>query len=141
MRHSIKRVPRLNGIGVCPEWEDYANYEDWCFKNGWKPGMCIVRIDKGKDFCPENCKLVPSRKYISMERRNLSRLPDGRTIRQLCGEKATLKEFNCVRRRVLDLKWDADLSASVPANGISRTELHRARKEGRKPRPTLTCEG
>lgn len=141
MRHSIKRVPRLAGIGVCPEWQDYANYEDWCFKNGWKPGMCIVRIDKGNDFCPENCKLVPARKFISKERRNLSRLPDGRTIRELCGEAATLKEFNRVRRRVLDLKWDADISVKVPANGISRSELYMARKEGRSPFPALTNAG
>lgn len=141
MRHSVRKVPRLKGIEVCPEWQDYPTYEEWGFEHGWEPGKCIVRIDKNKDFCPENCKVVPSRKYISRGRRDVVRLPDGRSVREICGEDANHKQYNCIRRRVLDLKWDANVAVSVPAHGISRTELYWARKEGRMPRPTLTCEG
>ena len=118
MRHSIRKVKALEGISVCAEWQDYHTYEAWCYSHGWSRGKCVVRIDKSGDFCPSNCKIIPSRKYISVERRNVARLPDGRSTRDLCGWGASSKEFNLVRRRVFGLGWSVGEALSTPRNGI-----------------------
>ena len=57
------------GISVCREWQDcFPQFESWCLDHGWKDGMCVVRIDKTKDFSPENCT-VSSRQVANVLRR------------------------------------------------------------------------
>ncbi len=45
------------GIEVCPEWHNRDTFYEWCKTNEWKAGMKVSRLDKEKDFCPENCFL------------------------------------------------------------------------------------
>jgi hypothetical protein len=44
------------GIRVCDRWNEFLNFlEDM----GPKPkGSWLIRIDKKRNFCPENCKWV-----------------------------------------------------------------------------------
>lgn len=52
------------GIGICEEWmRDRSKFVDWVMRNGYAPGKdrrkCSVRrIDKSKDFSPENCYVM-----------------------------------------------------------------------------------
>lgn len=46
------------GIQVCQEWHDKDTFYRWLDDNGWKVGLKIVRRDKDKDYCPENCYLT-----------------------------------------------------------------------------------
>lgn len=45
------------GIKVCEEWKEKSVFYKWLNDKGWKVGMKIVRIEKEKDFCPDNCYL------------------------------------------------------------------------------------
>lgn len=45
------------GIKVCEEWHNRENFYAWCDKNGYEAGMIVSRIDKEKDYQPDNCFL------------------------------------------------------------------------------------
>lgn len=53
------------GITVCKEWDDYAVFREWAYKNGYKPAIngtkrgdrpSIDRINPDKGYMPSNCR-------------------------------------------------------------------------------------
>lgn len=46
------------GIKVCDEWHLFENFYNWAINNGWKNGLCLIRLDLTKDYFPENCKFI-----------------------------------------------------------------------------------
>lgn len=54
-----KDYARLGGKGirVQEEWrKDYLAFEDWAWEHGYTDELSLVRIDKDKDFTPNNCR-------------------------------------------------------------------------------------
>lgn len=50
------------GIRICDEWLYHPDeFIFWSLQNGYKPGLSIDRIDSSKDYCPENCRWIPTR--------------------------------------------------------------------------------
>lgn len=56
------------GIKVCDEWRnDFLTFGKWAIENGYfydnelqrRDVMSIDRIDSAKDYCPENCRIIP----------------------------------------------------------------------------------
>ena len=64
-------------IKVCNEWKhDFKTFKEWAFKNGYKEGLSIERINNNKDYSPNNCKFISfldqnknkrSNKYVTID--------------------------------------------------------------------------
>jgi len=45
------------GIRVCDEWcNDFTKFKDWALSNGYQDHLSIDRIDRNKNYTPENCR-------------------------------------------------------------------------------------
>jgi len=78
-----KDFPRYGGrgIAVSPYWNTAKEFANWAYKNGWKPGLTIDRINNNKDYSPENCTFV-SRHAQSWNRHDNTKLPNGMLFRE-----------------------------------------------------------
>ena len=66
----LKRTWKRVYNDLCSEWkEDFNNFKDWAYSNGYKPWMNLNRKDANLPYSKENCyfklnKIVYSKEYI-----------------------------------------------------------------------------
>lgn len=62
------------GIKVCDEWRnDFIAFKNWAIANGYfydtsaahRDVMSVDRIDPTKDYCPENCRIIPLHENVA----------------------------------------------------------------------------
>lgn len=56
-----------NRLSVYEGWNDWLNFREWAFNNGWKPGLTIDRINNNDGYNPDNCR------WVSREENNRNR--------------------------------------------------------------------
>ena len=118
-RRSGRETRLYQGISLAREWQHYKSFENWCTSHGWRSSMCVVRIDKSKDFSPENCVVVTKAVANGM-RACVRRLPDGRSARDIIGRTnlgRDQKYHNQVARRI----FEHGLSPADAIKGMVRT--------------------
>lgn len=78
------RLYRDRGIAVCEGWRNSPRaFGDWLLSHGWRNGLQIDRIDNGKGYYPDNCRVVTPKENAN-NRRNTSRLDDGTSLAIFC---------------------------------------------------------
>lgn len=59
------------GITICDDWKNnFASFEEWSLKNGYKENLTIDRIDNNKNYEPSNCRWVD----WNIQRRNTRKI-------------------------------------------------------------------
>lgn len=66
------------GIKVCPEWDDYQEFEDWALANGYTESMTLERTDSDGNYQPSNCEWITKSENIA--RRNVGLTGTGKTL-------------------------------------------------------------
>lgn len=105
------------GIGICPDWLNYGDFEAWAFTHGWRKGLHLTRKDKSGGFSPDNCIWVPPEVANGM-RSVVRRLPDGRSSRDIIGMEHLGEDRVAHRRithRIFDGHWSIRDAVSLPS--------------------------
>jgi DNA-binding CsgD family transcriptional regulator len=45
------------------EWKAFEPFFEWALASGWKPGLCLARIDRRKPYGPRNCEWLTRREF------------------------------------------------------------------------------
>jgi len=96
-------------IGVYKAWlNNFQEFYDWAVQNGYKDGMQLERIDKNKDFCPDNCRWAENKKN---DYTNITF--DGKTQSLLKWSKELNMSYYALLKR-LDSGWSVSDALSKP---------------------------
>jgi hypothetical protein len=57
--HREFRYFGARGIRVARVWRSFAPFHAWAISAGYRPGLCLTRIDRRRSFSPENCAWAP----------------------------------------------------------------------------------
>ena len=124
-----ERAARLyEGISVCDEWLDFYAFEEWICAQGWRHRIdAVVRVDKSKDFSPENCRVMP-RTEIEDYRRNVTRI-NGVSVRKILGlPPGRTRQARNASQRIRVYGWpvhEALARPVTPHNLITKINLKR----------------
>lgn len=60
------------GIKICDEWEDYSNFREWSYKNGYTDTLTIDRINPDGNYEPDNCRWATIQQQQNNRRNNVN---------------------------------------------------------------------
>lgn len=80
------------GIKVHEEWvNDPSKFVAWAMEKGWKPGLEIDRLDSDRDYCPENCQLLPHRENSQKTSRIKTKPENVKAVRAALADGLSIK--------------------------------------------------
>lgn len=53
------------GVTLCPEWQDYNNFYNWCVENGYRHELQLDRKDVYEGYSPSNCRFITPKENIN----------------------------------------------------------------------------
>ena len=109
----------LRGIKVCEEWQEYINFRDWAYANGYDPdapkGQCTIdRIDVNGDYCPENCRWVDRQTQNNNKRTNFYVTYKGKTQSLKMWANKLSIDYKAVLHRLRYLGWSVEDALEIP---------------------------
>lgn len=116
------------GISVCDEWkESFVAFRDWAYKNGYKYGLSIDRIDNNGNYEPSNCRWVTMKEQANNQSSTLKI--------EYKGETKTLHEWaenlgvksHTLYQRIYKLGWNIERAFSEK---VSLDRYHRTSVKG-----------
>ena len=60
------------GIRVCDEWENFENFRDWSFNNGYSDNLTLDRIDFKGNYEPSNCRWATQKEQQNNRSNNVT---------------------------------------------------------------------
>ena len=100
---------------MCEEWRnDFVSFMNWSYKNGYKEGLSIDRIDNSKGYSPENCRWVEWAEQANNRTSNIRFTYKGETknLKQWCNFFG--KNYVLVRNRIRKLGWPFEKAMFTP---------------------------
>jgi hypothetical protein len=102
------------GITVCEDWNNYENFRDWAYNNGYTDDLTIDRIDVNGNYEPDNCQWATMLEQNNNRRSSL--------LITYFGETHSLKDwcrifdlpYDLIHNRYHDRGWDFWSSISTP---------------------------
>ena len=46
------------GVRMRPDWQDFGALRSWAMRSGWRPGLCLARVQDRGPYSPGNCEWV-----------------------------------------------------------------------------------
>lgn len=57
------------GIRVCKDWHNFLAFKKWALENGYKKGLSIDRVDRNRNYEPNNCQWITLSENVSKSNR------------------------------------------------------------------------
>jgi hypothetical protein len=54
--HDMGARVGARGIRVSPQWADFVDFHAWALGAGYRKGLVLTRLDRAKDYGPNNCR-------------------------------------------------------------------------------------
>lgn len=112
------------GIKVCKEWDNlkdgFINFYNWAMKNGYKENLTIDRKDSCGDYCPENCRWADKIQQANNKSNNHKLTFNGKTYGINEWSRIIGIPRECIKDRVLKLKWPIERALTEPKKQIKR---------------------
>lgn len=106
------------GITICDEWkDDFVAFMNWSYKNGYREGLSLDRIDNSKGYSPDNCRWVTWKDQCNNRRSNINVTYQGRTqtLKQWCEELNLNYDLIRNRMRKKRITFEEAIEEGVPA--------------------------
>src|SRR5262249_46401742 len=110
------------GIRVCTEWEDFSVFHAWALRSGYRPGLCLARTDRDKNYGPSNCEWLTRIEMTARMEHTISRKP-----------RWTVTAFGETKSPTA---WSRDPRCTVTLSGL----INRLRHQGLSGRDAITAE-
>lgn len=124
---SYKRWYGAKGITVCPEWNNFTNFEKWARENGYDENadymQCTLdRIDFLKGYSPDNCRWVNATTQARNRRNN--RLINWNNESHTAAEWAELTGISssAIKARIYHYGWSIDKALTTPSRTRRKEE-------------------
>lgn len=63
------------GIKVCEQWGDFGAFHAWALRSGYRPGLCLTRVERRQDYGPANCHWITRQEMSKSVEPTISRKP------------------------------------------------------------------
>lgn len=103
----------MDGVKICEEWDDFANFREWALKNGYKNGLTIDRVNSHGPYSPENCRWIT----IQEQQKNKRNILKFFYLGDLYAVDTFCNKFGISKAMFYDRKhkgWSLDQIATTP---------------------------
>lgn len=105
----------LRGITICDEWRlNPVLFIDWAFKNGYKKGLHIDRINNNGNYEPNNCRFVTSKVNMNNTRANVLINYKGESLTLTQASEKYNINLGTLNSRLNRSKWSIEKAIETP---------------------------
>lgn len=101
------------GIRVCTEWDNYINFREWAFANGYEDGLTIDRIDVDGDYDPNNCRFTTMKEQNNNRRTTNFHTYNGKTQSEMKWAEEYGISYGALKTR-LKYGWSFEDALNTP---------------------------